>query len=190
MSDVETVLGYMARATTQYPASQVSLGWLLANARRVQFVARHGADEVLGMTFGIHRRIEIPMVPWMGYVRGVPVPDPLIWMQAAAEWPQSLIGVQVATDDVRLSGLLAPLLTTGAQASGEAAVRSRIRTLREEVDRALDLYNAIRHIMEEEPQRAAELEAFLHMAEHDMKDLGRQLQALKAQLDGQEGGPA
>lgn len=182
-SEIENVLTYLARVTGQIPTLQLALGWLLANQARVQLVDRHAANQVLAMSFGAHRRIEIPMAPWMGYVRGVPVPDPLIWAEAAKEWPQNLISVQVATDDLYLSNLMRPLIRPHRDRLERQELERQMQSLRTDVDRALDLYSEIRHIMEATPERGGELSIFLQFAEQDMQGLGRQLQRFKEQLE-------
>lgn len=183
-SEPENVLAYLARLTVQIPTVQLAIGWLLANQARVQFVEHHAQDQILAMTFSAHRRIEIPMVPWMGYLRGVPVPDPLIWVEAAEQWPQHLISIHVATDDLRLSNLMQPLIRPHQERMARQDLERKVRGLRSDVDRALDLYNEIRHILEVSPEREQELHAFLRLAEHDMQGLGRQLQWFKDQLGG------
>lgn len=184
-SEVEEVLAYLARVTAQVSPAQFALGWLFANADRVQFTDRTQVERGLAMTFGVHRRIEIPMVPWVGYIRGVPVPDPVIWVQAAKEWGRQPVVVRVATDDHRLAGLLAPLVKQYRGTWERGELEQHIQQLRGEVDRALDLYNEIRHIMEVEPERHAELAAFLEIAQRDMQHLGQRLRLLKERLEQQ-----
>jgi predicted nucleic acid-binding Zn-ribbon protein len=61
----------------------------------------------------------------------------------------------------------------------------RMQNLRQELDRALDLYNEVRHLMEIDQERQQELEKFLSMAEAEMQNMGRELSQIKARM-GQE----
>lgn len=183
--DIEKVLIFLGRMAIQIPAVQVIVGYLLADPGRVRFVRAVREDHPLAMAISVHRRIEIPLVPWQGYIRGVPVPDPISWIQASRGLKGSEVAVRISTDDVTLVQLLTPLLAKESPEENRAAVEGRMNRLRTELDRVLDLYNEVRHLMEVDQERQAELEKFLAMAESEMKTMGQELKTLKKRLQGE-----
>ncbi len=59
----------------------------------------------------------------------------------------------------------------------------RIDDLRSRIDRALDIYNECRRLMEESsPERRAELAAFQQMAQEELQACTRELRALEMQV--------
>jgi hypothetical protein len=134
------------------------------------------------MTLGLHRRIEIPMAPWQGYIRGVPVPDPFAWIEAARRFPHEVIQIRTSTDDGRLLAQLEPMVRDEQQKAERGELQERVVHLRQEVDQVLDIYNELRHLMAVDAERQSELTQFLGMAEHEMHQLGNELNALKERL--------
>lgn len=178
------VLAQLARVLLNAPVAQLMIGYLLANPERVQFVDRLEEGSEVGMAFGAHRRIEVPMVPWLGYVRGVPIPDPLVFLEAVRQMRPGIIAVRISTDDPVLTMRLRPLLAAQRARTERQEVEARIRELREEVDRTLDIYGEVRRLLaDSESQHDPNLPAFLHMAQRQMQELGAELARLKEQLE-------
>jgi hypothetical protein len=177
-------LDQLARLTVGAPPAHLMVGYLLGNVERVRFVSRLEGDVALGMSFGVHRRIEVPMMPWQGYVRGVPIPDPLLWIQAARMVGTSQIAIRVSTDDTQLTRILTPVLEQERQRSERGTLDREIRNLRQEVDRALDIYAEVKKLMDD-PQRREDsnLPRFMAMAQSQMEQLGAELSRLKARLE-------
>ncbi|MCL6563065.1 MAG: hypothetical protein K6U87_08665 [Firmicutes bacterium] len=181
--DNERILAYLARLTVHSPATQVALGYLLAEPGRVVFVHQIREDRTLAMAIGAHRRIEIPVAPWQGFIRGVPVPDPITWIQAARGYAGQAVAVRVSTDDPLLLQMLAPLVAEDRAQEERMRLEERIQRLRQDVDQALDIYNEVRQLMDLTPERQEELARFLNLAQSEMQRLGQELKALKARLD-------
>lgn len=183
--EIERVLVYLARLSSQTPSIQVALGYLLYDPGRVEFVHQIRDERVLAMAISVHRRIEVPMAPWQGYVRGVPVPDPLTWIQGAKTVSNQPIAVRVSTDDPFLLARLQPLIQPDQDRVERRRMEQRMQDLRRDVDETLDIYNEVRHIMEVDPERQEELNRFLNMAQTEMQALGQELKNLKARLGSQ-----
>lgn len=181
--DIERLLIYLTRLTAQVPALQLALGYLLADPSRVRFVSAIDAGPELAMAISAHRRIELPISPWQGYVRGVPVPDVVTWIQAARAIAGG-IRVRVSSDDPLVTQLLNPLIAPERERQERAQMSDRMQNLRQELDQALDLYNEVRHLMEIDQERHQELEKFLSMAESEMQNMGRELTQLKDRIEG------
>lgn len=177
-------LDQLARLTVGAPPAHLMVGYLLGNVERVRFVSRLEGDVALGMSFGVHRRIEVPMMPWQGYVRGVPIPDPLLWIQAARMVGTSQIAIRVSTDDTQLTRILTPVLEQERQRSERGTLDREIRNLRQEVDRALDIYAEVKKLMDDPERREdSNLPRFMAMAQSQMEQLGAELSRLKARLE-------
>jgi hypothetical protein len=177
-------LDHLARLTVAMPPAHLMAGYLLSNVERVRFVSRLEPEVPLGMTFGLHRRIEVPMMPWQGFVRGVPIPDPLLWIQAARGMGQAPIAIRVSTDDPQMTRLLAPILTVEQARSERSTLERQIRNLRQEVDRALDIYAEVKRLMDDPDRRDdPNLPRFMAMAQSQMEQLGAELSRLKARLE-------
>jgi adenylate kinase family enzyme len=179
--DIEKVLVYIGRVAAQVPSIQAVIGYLLSDPSRVRFVESLDQNRQVAMAMSLHRRIELPMAPWQGYIRSVPVPDPLTWIQAARV-AGGEIAVRVSSDDLMLRQLLAPLVEPERARQQRLVMTDRMKNLRQELDRALDLYNEVRHLMEVDQERQQELEKFLTMAEQEMQNMGRELTLIKERL--------
>lgn len=183
--DIEKLLVYLGRLTVQVPALQVIVGYLLADPGRVQFVNQLPQEGALAMAIQVHRRIEIPLAPWQGLIRGVPISEPLAWIQAARSMAGEPIHIRLSTDDSVLIQQLNPLIGPERKKEERAELERRMAGLRGKLDRTLDLYNEVRHIMEVDQERQEELGHFLTMAEAEMKGMGNELKLLKERLQGQ-----
>jgi chromosome segregation ATPase len=62
-------------------------------------------------------------------------------------------------------------------------LKERMDGVRQELDRALDLYNEVRHVMEVDQERQVELTKFLGIAENEMHHLGQELKFLKGRME-------
>lgn len=184
MDETLASLAQLARLTAGVAPAHLMAGYLLAEPRRTRFVAHLGADAPLGMAFGVHRRIEVPMMPWQGFIRGVPIPDPLLWIDSTRNAPHDRIDVRVSTDDPTLMRLLAPMQARQQTGEKRVTLERHISSLRAEVDRALDIYAEVKRLMQD-PEHDADrdLPRFLSMAEGQMEELGRELSRLKARIE-------
>ncbi|MDA8195555.1 MAG: hypothetical protein M0Z53_16405 [Thermaerobacter sp.] len=180
---VERLLVQIARVAVQVPSIQVVVGYMLSNLDRVRFVHQLQGDAPLAMAISAHRRIELPLAPWQGFIRGVPLPDPLMWIQAAASLQTEPITVRLSSDEPGLLQLLGPLVAPEQERASRAGWETRMESVRHELDRALDLYNEVRHLMEVDHDRIAELEKFLGIAEKEMQGMGRELKMLRSRLE-------
>jgi hypothetical protein len=186
VEETVAVLAQLARLTIGAPAAQLMIGYLLAAPDRVQFVDHLDEGHEVGMAFGAHRRIEVPMVPWQGFVRGVPIPDPLLWLEAVRPLRPGIIAVRISTDDPLLTARLKPFLAGHRARQERRAVERRVQELREEVDRTLDIYGEVRRLLNDlDEPHDPNLPAFLQMAERQMQDLSTELARLKERLEGQ-----
>ncbi len=184
--DVRRILTHLARISIAAPAVQIAVGFLLANPNRVRFVSQIGDASGLAMAISVHRRIEIPLAPWQGFINGVPVPDPLLWIEAASGKSNDVIAIRVSTDDLELIQSLAPMVVKDEERHRRAELTDRVQNLRQELDRALDLYNEVRHVMEVDQDRQTELTKFLGIAEQEMQGIGQELKALRTRLESAE----
>ncbi|AEJ38586.1 hypothetical protein TPY_0384 [Sulfobacillus acidophilus TPY] len=184
---VERLLIYLGRTTMHLSWLQLIIGYLLSDPGRVRFVPSLDGTPELAMMISAHRRIEVPGPPWQGYVRGVPVPDPLTWIQVAKSMTVP-IDVRLSSDDPILLQMLTPLVAPVARQHERLEVEERMQSLRTELDRALDLYNEVRHIMEVDHERHQELEKFLGLAEAEMQKMGQELKRLKSRMDEETSG--
>ncbi len=178
----EKILIYLGRISSNIPAIQVIVGHLLAHPERARFVQQVSEAGALAMTISAHRRIEIPIAPWQGYIRGVPVPDPYTWIEAARGLGVNQIEIRVSTDDPRLLMMLEPWVRDDQQKLERTQIQDRVTHLRQEVDQVLDIYNELRHLMAVDADRQTELSQFLGMAEGEMQNLGHELNRLKERL--------
>ena len=179
---IEPILVYLGRISFQLPAIQVIVGYLMANPERVRFVQQVKERRSLAMVVSAHRRIEIPMAPWQGYIRGVPVPDPYTWIEAARGYRGEDVAVRISTDDPRLVAMVAPFVRDDQVKEERVEIQDRVQHLRREVDQVLDIYNELRDLMEVDVERQTELSKFVGMAENEMHHLGSELNALKDRL--------
>ncbi len=181
--EIDKLLIYLGRITAQTPHLQMILGFLLSDPSRVRFVATLDTGGELAMAISAHRRIELPISPWQGYIRGVPVPDPIVWIQAARAM-RGDIAIRLSSDDPLVMQLANPLIAPERERRERLVMEDRMQDLRQELDRTLDLYNEVRHLMEIDHERHQELETFLSMAEREMQNMGRELSHLKERIEG------
>jgi hypothetical protein len=178
------VLAQLARLMVAVPAAQLMIGYLLAVPERVQFVDRLEDGYEVGMAFGAHRRIEVPMIPWQGFVRGVPIPDPLLWLEAVRQVRPGVIAVRISTDDPVLTSRLRPLLAAVRARTERQEVEQRVQELRAEVDRTLDIYGEVRRLLNDQSgAHDPNLPVFLQMAQQQMQELSAELKRLKERLE-------
>lgn len=177
-------LAQLARLTAGAPPAHLMAGYLLAHPERTRFVSHLDPEAPLAMTFGVHRRIEVPMMPWQGFIRGVPIPDPLLWIDSTRGEARDRIDVRVSTDDPVMTRLMAPLQARSRPREERAALERHMESLRTEVDRALDIYAEVKRLMQDPDHEAdGDLPRFLSMAEGQMEQLGRELARLKARIE-------
>jgi hypothetical protein len=182
MDSTVRVLTLLARLTVGSPAAQLMIGYLMASPERILFVDRLEREAEAGMVFAAHRRIEVPMVPWQGFVRGVPIPDPLLWLDAVRDVRPGQVMVRISSDDAAVQAALTPFLSRTRARLERRDMEERMRELREEVDRTLDLYGEMRRLMNEESAGDSNLPRFLEMARQQMQELGEELSRVKDRL--------
>lgn len=181
-TDSQKVLIYIGRIAQQNPSIQTIVGYLMADPGRLRLVYHLKEEFSMSMAISIHRRIEIPLAPWQGFIKGVPVPDPLTLIQAAQDYRGQPVMVRISTDDPVLLQLLNQVLKDEKDKEYRQQLMERMDGVRTELDRALDLYNEVRNIMEVDRDRQDELAKFLSLAESQMQGMGQELKALKAHL--------
>lgn len=177
-------LAHLARLTMSIPPAHLMVGYLFAHADRVRFTPTLDMEAGLAMAFGAHRRIEVPLVPWEGFQHGVPIPDPLLWIEAARAHTRTPIAVRVSTDDRLLGSLLARHFERRQVGDARREREDQVRRLRQQVDQTLDIYAELKRLLADPEREAdAQLPEFLAMAEEHMAQLSQELTALKGQLD-------
>ncbi|MDA8197980.1 MAG: hypothetical protein M0Z54_00935 [Thermaerobacter sp.] len=184
MEETRQTLAHLARLTMPIPPAHLMVGYLLAHAERVRFTPTLDTDAPLAMAFGVHRRIEVPLVPWEGFARGVPIPDPLLWIEAARSETRSPLSIRVSTDDRLLGALLARHFERRQAGDVRRQREDQVQRLRQQVDQTLDIYAELKRLLAD-PDREAEghLPEFLVMAEEQMAHLSQELTALKGQMN-------
>lgn len=162
-------------------------GLLMGAVHRVYFVRDlDGAPIAIQINMG--RARVWPTPPWQANVGGMTLPDPLTLASALAQ-RNDPICVKVAFDgadeDEEFQQLLVDnyLDVMAGRTAGVLRAESRIDHLRNRIDRALDIYNECRRLMEESsPERRAELEAFQKMAQEELQACTRELRELELQV--------
>ena len=184
MEETRQTLAHLARLTISIPPAHLMVGYLLGQAERVRFTPTLDTDGALAMAFGVHRRIEVPLVPWEGFARGVPIPDPLLWIEAVRSDTRSPISIRVSTDDRLMGALLTRHFERRHVGDARRQREDQVKQLRRQVDQTLDIYAELKRLLAD-PNREAEshLPEFLAMAEEQMAHLSQELTVLKGQMD-------
>lgn len=171
----------------QNPLLTFVVGLLAGAVGRVHFVrSLEGAPIAIELSQG--RAVVWPGPPLKVSVHGVAIGDPMS-LGAALSLSTDPICVRFRCEPVERSEAYQRLVVdsyseVAAGRPAEVQVRERrVRELRSQIDRALDVYNECVRLLETAgPERREELQAFLHIAEQELQACGRELKALEQEL--------
>lgn len=162
-------------------------GLLMGAVHRVHFVRDlEGAPIAIQINMG--RARVWPTPPWQAHVNGMNLPDPLTLASTLAQRDEPIcvkLAYDGADEDEELQQLLVNNYfdVVAGRTAGVLQAESRIDDLRSRIDRALDIYNECRRLIEEgSPERRAELEAFQKMAQEELQACTRELRQLELQV--------
>lgn len=159
-------------------------GLLMGLVERVHFVRElEGAPVAIQMNVG--RARVWPSTPWQATIGGMTFPDPLTLASALVQRDDPIC-VRLLFDGSESNEDFQQVLVDSYAdiAAGRTAsvVRTdeRIDDLKARIDRALDIYNECRRLMEDgDPERRAELEMYQRMAQDELQACTRELRALE-----------
>ncbi|MBO8141300.1 MAG: hypothetical protein H0Z37_03850 [Firmicutes bacterium] len=162
-------------------------GMLMGAVQRVHFVRNlEGAPIALQINLG--RARVWPAPAWHAKVGGMTIPDPLTLASALAQRDDPIC-VKLAFDgseeneDFQQSLVESYADVVAGRTAGVRTAEERILDLRARIDRALDIYNECRRMMEAgDPARRAELAAFQRMAQQELQACTRELRELEMQV--------
>jgi len=162
-------------------------GMLMGAVHRVHFVRDlEGAPIAIQISMG--RARVWPTPAWQATVGGMTIPDPLTLASALAQRDDPIC-VKLLFDGSNEHEDFQQLLVNSyadivaGRTAGVQHAEDRIAELRARIDRALDIYNECRRLMEEgSPERQAELAAFQRMAQEELQACTRELRRLEMQV--------
>ena len=162
-------------------------GMLMGAVHRVHFVRDlEGAPIAIQISMG--RARVWPTPAWQATVGGMTIPDPLTLASALAQRDDPIC-VKLLFDGSNEHEDFQQLLVNSyadivaGRTAGVQHAEDRIAELRARIDRALDIYNECRRLMEEgAPERQAELAAFQRMAQEELQACTRELRRLEMQV--------
>lgn len=162
-------------------------GLLMGSVQRVFFVRDlEGAPVSIQINMG--RARVWPTPPWQATIGGMSFPDPLTLASALAQRDDPIC-VKVAFDGSDEDEDFQEVLVNdysdivAGRTAGVQQAEGRMDELRSRIDRALDIYNECRRLMEEGgTDRQAELAAFQQMAQEELQACTRELRALEMQV--------
>jgi len=162
-------------------------GMLMGAVHRVHFVRDlEGAPIAIQINLG--RARVWPAPAWQAQVGGMTLPDPLTLASALAQRNDPIcvkLSFDGADEDEEFQRVLVNNYfdVVAGRTAGVLRAESRIDELRSRIDRALDIYNECRRLMEESsPERRAELEAYQKMAQAELQACTRELRELELQV--------
>ncbi|HLT59269.1 MAG: hypothetical protein LOD91_03770 [Limnochordales bacterium] len=166
-------------------------GLLMGAVHRVHFV-RHLEGAPIAIQIAMGRARVWPTPPWQATVGGMSIPDPLTLASALAQRDDPIC-VKLMFDgsneheDFQRSLVDSYADIVAGRTAGVQEAEDRMAELRARIDRALDIYNECRRMMEEgTPERQAELAAFQRMAQEELQACTRELRQLEMQLANQK----
>lgn|SRR5690554_3040866 len=162
-------------------------GLLMGAVHRVHFVrSLEGAP--IGVQISMGRARVWPTPPWQATVSGMTIPDPLTLASALAQRDDPIC-VKLVFDgsheheDFQQSLVDSYADIAAGRTAGVQNGEDRMTELRARIDRALDIYNECRRLMDEgNPERQAELAAFQRMAQEELQACTRELRQLEMQV--------
>lgn len=162
-------------------------GLLMGSVQRVFFV-RDLEGAPVGIQINMGRARVWPTPPWQATIGGMSFPDPLTLASALAQ-REDPICVKLAFDGSDEDEDFQQALVNdysdivSGRTAGVQQAEGRMDELKSRIDRALDIYNECRRLMEEgSPERQAELAAFQKMAQEELQACTRELRALEMQV--------
>ncbi len=162
-------------------------GLLMGAVHRVHFVRDlDGAPIAIQINMG--RARVWPTPPWQAAIGGMTFPDPLTLASALAQRDDAIcvkLAFDGSEDDEDFQQALVNNYSdvVAGRTAGVLQAEGRMDDLRSRIDRALDIYNECRRLMEEgSPERRAELAAFQQMAQEELQACTRELRALEMQV--------
>lgn len=162
-------------------------GLLMGAVHRVHFV-RDMAGAPVGIQINMGRARVWPTPPWQATIGGMSFPDPLTLAAALAQRDDPIC-VRLVFDGSEENEDFQQVLVNdysdivAGRTAGVQQAEGRMDDLRNRIDRALDIYNECRRLMEEgNPERQAELEAFQKMAQEELQACTRELRSLELQV--------
>lgn len=166
-------------------------GLLMGAVHRVHFV-RHLEGAPIAIQIAMGRARVWPTPPWQATVGGMSIPDPLTLASALAQRDDPIC-VKLMFDgsneheDFQRSLVDSYADIVAGRTAGVQEAEDRMAELRARIDRALDIYNECRRMMEEgTPERQAELAAFQRMAQEELQACTQELRQLEMQLANQK----
>lgn len=162
-------------------------GLLMGSIHRVFFV-RDLDDAPIAIQINIGRARVWPTPPWQATIGGMSFPDPLTLASALSQRDDPIC-VRLSFDgseedeDFQQTLVNSYADIAAGRTAGVQQAEGRMDDLRGRIDRALDIYNECRRLMEEgRPERQAELEAFQKMAQEELQACTRELKSLEMQV--------
>lgn len=159
-------------------------GLLMGAIDRVHFV-RDLDGAPVGIQVNMGRARVWPTSPWQATISGMTFPDPLTLASALAQRDDPIC-VRLAFDGSENNEDFQEALVdnyadvAAGRTAGVVRTDERIDDLKDRIDRALDIYNECRRLMDDgDPERQAELQAFQRMAQEELQACTRELRALE-----------
>lgn len=162
-------------------------GLLMGAVHRVHFV-RDLTGAPIAVQINMGRARVWPTPPWQASVGGMDFPDPLTLASALARRSEPICvkaSFDGAEEDEEFQRVLVDSYAdvVAGRTAGVVQAESRMEDLRSRIDRALDIYNEVRRLMEEgDEARRAELAVFQKMAQEELQACTRELRALELQV--------
>lgn len=173
-------------AVEAYPDAMLVylFGLLMGAVDRVHFVRDlEGAPVAIQANVG--RARVWPTPAWEATIGGMTFPDPLTFASALAQRTDAIC-VKLSFEGSETDEDFQTLLLDGhedvaaGRTAGVVEAEERIDDLKVRIDRALDIYNETRRLMDDgDPERQTELEAYQRMAREELQACTRRLRALE-----------
>ena len=167
------------------PVLAFLMGFLTGQVDRVHFVQdAHGADISLNLSQG--RLIVWPAEPFRAKVGGVMMPHPIAFVKAMGQVHANRqicvsLNFERANEAEWYQDVLLP--DVSYVQLGKEAVEQEARSLRKEMDHALDIYAECKRLIGDNgSERKGELDYYMTVAEAQMKSLSAQLEEISSQL--------
>lgn len=173
-------------AIEAYPDAMLvyMFGLLMGAVDRVHFV-RDLEGAPVSIQVNVGRARIWPSAPWQATIGGMTFPDPLTLASAIVQRDDPIC-VRLTFDGSENNEDFQEVLVdsyadiAAGRTAGVVRTDERIDDLKERIDRALDIYNECRRLMEgEDPDRQAELETYQRMAQEELQACTRELRALE-----------
>ncbi|HHY11150.1 MAG TPA: hypothetical protein GX529_00815 [Firmicutes bacterium] len=165
------------------PLLSYLMGFLAGQVGRVHFVNDlKGADVAVRLC--IRRRALWPNEPFRATSAGVSMPNPLSFVQAVNN-SESQICVMLDFDNAEEAQWYQDVLLPDVSFVKDTvqAAQEESSKLKREMDRALDIYRECKTMLNASaPERQKEMEFYIALAEHQLRQLSHQLETLNAKM--------